>query len=189
MTGGLVFRGGRDYVLAADIIDYVRANLPDGVAKGGYDFNMIRKTAREIALAGVGEDIASGSIVASYKSGGTTFFVREGGRDVTGRMDCDEKAMESSFSLEGNTIGAPAPSVEASFSRMCVVAFKHVLNTVVRPEAKEHYVLARLMVDEEPEGDFAVRYSRMVGGRFHEGVILDGDRRIGRIYFGLEDRS
>ncbi|GFM35147.1 hypothetical protein [Desulfovibrio subterraneus] len=184
MTVTFCYRGKRDYILGADILDYVLQEASISIDASGYDFLVVKKAHGICRISDSSSVDADSGRVAALKIGSQEFSIFETDDKPVLRVVCDESSMSGFFTIDesGSCVNVSSPINNASFARSAVVAFKYLLNSILGNEGRS-YLFVRLNMKAIPSASFAIRYARIVAKKFYEGVIVADGNEVGRIYF------
>ena len=184
MSEFFLFRGSRDYVLGADMLDFILSECGKDSDIKNFDFVVQRKTNKVCIIKKYGTNLSSKKPVAIFKSADENLQLFETNSEAEVRVSWDEQFMESSFVCMCNTktVHVSFGKTGASFARSAVVAFKYLLNDCVS-ESKKSYVFVRLLMNDTLKSDYTITFTRMVAKKFFEGVIKSQGQSVGKIYF------
>lgn len=185
----LVVRGKRDYVLGADILEQALQQMYGHAQTTQLDFTVKQRCITEgcrcvpKSQTTLAEQMQA---LALLRDVDHDMVILPCGERVTQHMPCNEATMAEHFVYtqeDGKALVhvAAFPSGEHSL-RVCVAAFKYLLNTCV-VDTPRKYLFARLQLDFTPLSVFSIRYERLFAHRFHEGRILLEGKVCGAIYF------
>lgn len=181
MSDYLVFKGKREYLQGASLFDFIQEKLGIEREVQNIDFTMSKMTSVIPELLPKPPEGAINAI-GTYRDAGGEYALFETEVPVTGRVTYDESDVAAGFCVSGHTIGVTVGGAY-SFMECLIAAFKHLLTAVVFVDEKRKYIFLRVVLNRIPAGDFSVSYSRLIGGRFFEGVVCERDDTLGKIYF------
>lgn len=186
-----VFRGKRNYVLGADILNAVlhgfyghtKTHELDYVVKRPCTTSSYRLVAREDATPS--EEIQA---IAQLRDIHHHVLIMPEGAPVTERMPCLEKEMATYFSYNTKLPNKPIVHVDKlykgePFTKTCVAAFKYLLNVCVFHEQRQ-YLFVRLRLETTDISEFSIQFERIFAKRFFEATISVQGKPCGQIFFG-----
>lgn len=174
-------RGRRDYVLGADILEAIH-NKIDVPSNAPCDFIVTRKCHKNISIVESSSGLAPELIVATYKDKEHKFWVIESESEVTQQKPDDEAFAANFFVNEGLNVVIPTCPQGFTVARLAVVAFKAALKAA-GISSSTRFLLGRLVLKFSLDIPFSIRYSRLVNGKFYEGILSSRSQDVGRIYF------
>lgn len=174
------FRGDRKYLQSATLFDDLVARRGD--AARDIDLRFARRTDRQVRYLAQRPDEGE-SLVAEWHDEGGDVFVVEGNAPIERSEPYDEPSLVAGFRFAGRTVDVPADIGRFSRIEAIVAAFKHLLHRVY-PDVARKYVFVRIRLAKLPEGALRIVYARDIG-RFFQGDIVEGDRTVGQIFFGV----
>lgn len=173
------FRGGRDYLHSASVINDLFALRGEGIKN--IDLKFHRKTLQQVSYADEPE-AAAGSVAEWSDSLGKLYLVERAER-INERVPYDEDALVEFFEMDGRTVRIAANTPGFTRADAIIAAFKHLLQTVYLGIERK-YVFVRIRLDHCPSGAFEIRYARDIGA-FFQGDISERGVPVGQIFFGV----
>ncbi|XPV76173.1 MAG: hypothetical protein ACNI27_16430 [Desulfovibrio sp.] len=182
-----VFRGSRNYISGADIIDTFLSVHQFASEVSAYDFIMKIKISHLYECSTTPPE--SEEIIATFQSGNEKIFFWESDTPVLERVEDDEDQITPLLSVntETQSVSIPAEIPNCDFHRKCVIAYRLLLNSTVLEGKNCKHVFVRIRLKEKPKGSFSIAYKRLVAGQFYEGVLLDNNKSVGSIFFTAEE--
>ena len=186
-----IFRGKRNYVLGADVLDAVLFDFYGSSKTRDLDY-LVKYPCKtqgyrllERASATQLEEMRA---MAQLRDENHNVLIMPAGNPVTERCDCTETGMATYFTYDRQNPEKPIVHVsqlltETPFSRTCVAAFKYLLNTCVVLEPRQ-YLCARLRLKTTDISCFSIQFQRIFAKTFFEGSILIQGQPCGQIFFG-----
>ncbi len=190
-----VYRGNRDYVLGADVLDAVLAQLYGKKPRPEHVDYQVRKPCHceSFRLAERKEAKDEENALALYQDKGHDLVILPAGAEVKKRVPCIETQLEPLYQF---ALQAEFPSVAVadlpkhiSLCHALVPSFKCLLQRVFPPQPSmpTHYLFARLLLHRMDFCAFSIRFERMFATRYFEGKILVENSPVGFLYFSKEN--
>lgn len=186
-----IFRGKRNYVLGADVLDAVLCDLYGNTKTCDLDYVVKHPCTTqgyrllERAVATPQDEMLAMAQLHDEKH---NVLIMSAGNLVNERTDCTESAMAEYFSYDRQNPEKPVVHVSqlldgTPFSRTCVAAFKYLLNACVVPEPRK-YLFARLRLKTTDISCFSIQFQRIFAKTFFEGSVMVQGQPCGQIFFG-----
>lgn len=172
------FRGGRDYLHSAsvinDLLDVRGKNVTD------IDLKFHRRTSQQVSYTD--DPQAAANAVAEWNDSLGKLYLVERGEQINARVPYDEDALADLFEIDGREIRIPAQAHGFTRADAIVAAFKRLLQTV-HAGIERKYVFVRIRLDRCPTAEMEIRYVRDIGA-FFQGDISEHGKPVGQIFFG-----
>ena len=173
------FRGGRNYLHSASVLDDLLALRPRG--RDGFDFRFEHRTAMQVRYQDAPPADRS-ALVAVWTDADGAVYVVAGDRPITAMVPYDEDGLAQRFEFLPGEVRVPADLAGYTTVEAIIAAFKALLRAgAAGPSVK--VVFVRMKCRRLPALPLRIAYARRIGD-FYQGDIHDRDGLAGQIYYG-----
>ncbi len=175
----LPFLGDRDYLHGSSLFG-VMSSFASPEALCDIDFTFFMRTVNQVEIAEAPPPDKT-TLVATFTCSDYTRYAISTAVPIVERVPYDERKLVDTF-IQADDRLIVKQTVSDPFEKVVIAAFKAIVKGTY---PSQRAIFARLRTRNIPTEDFSVRYSRTIGGRFHEGTIEQHDSSIGSIFFGI----
>lgn len=184
------FRGKREYILVADLLDTTLRRLyGELIYPAVMDLTILQKSrfeGLELVLADEATELQKAQALALYTDAEHRLFLLPHGKESQERVPDNDADIALAFSVHEQKQEIDIPDLrgtqpECSLARACVIAYKILLQQCQIGSGV--FLFARLKFEGLQPGPLTLRYQRLVGGLFWEGALLQKGCIVGHIYF------
>lgn len=171
------FRGNRDYLHSTSLFDDMLQLR--GTDATRIDMKFHQRTAHQVSYV---DKLPTGQDpVAEWSDAAGKLYVVTREETITDIEPYDEPALVRMLSIGDRTVCVPRLTPGFSRIEAIIAGFKQLMQEA-RP-TKMKYVFVRVRLDQLPESELQIRYTRDIGA-FFQGDILVNGRVAGQIFFG-----
>lgn len=183
----LHFRGNRTYLHSTTLLSAIFDQMDNSLLPAeNIDFVMHRISDKQCHFSENKPENLN-NLIATYRDDNHRLFVVQEETPLTERFPYDEEAVIGNYTINDDTIEvpynvtSPYPAIE-----VIVSGFKQLL---LNCQKVQPYLFSRLIIEKMPTTPFTITFKRIISNTFYEGDILVGDKKIGKIYFGIQVSS
>lgn len=184
----LFFRGDRNYVHSVEILHWVLYNIYGEWKKDfprAFEFVISQKCNTKLILSDYSDSIKD-NIVATYRDGSQHKLVIASGEKVVAVGSDFNPEMKEYFRVTDKTVHVDFAGIAEDFFTQAVSAFKFLLLSPGVFIKAQKYSFCKINIEDMPSASFTITFTRVIGGKFFEGIIKAEDRPLGAIYFAQE---
>jgi len=179
MKSDFAIKGQRDYLSGSIVFDFIMDRMQR--EPRNLDIVFYKKTLNNCLFTT--EAPGPGAVpVARYRDRGGTVHVLETPELIQRRVDYPEEKIVAACRFQGTEADVPAEVAGFSFIEKLVAAYKQMLQTMHAGE-KHKFIFVQLKLQRIPAGTFTVRHERKLGNGFFQAAVLEGQERLGTVFF------
>lgn len=179
MKSDFAIKGQRDYLSGSIVFDFIMDKLRRDPR--GLDVVFYKKTVNN-CLFTTGALEPDSVPVARYRDQEGTVHVLETPEVIQRRVDYPEEKIVAACRFHGAEAEVPAEVAGFSFIEKLVAAYKQMLQTMHAGE-KHKFIFVQLKLQRIPTGAFTVHHERRLGNGFFQAAVLEGQERLGTVFF------
>jgi hypothetical protein len=173
-------KGQRDYLSGSIVLDFILQRMRNDPQQPEIVF--YKKTLNNCLFTE--EPPPEGAVlVGKYRDARGAIHILETSEVIRKRVDYPEERMVAACRFKGAEAEVPAAIDGFSFIEKLVAAYKHVLQ-LMHAGQKHKFIFVQLKMQRLPAGAFTVRHERKLGNGFFQAAVLEGEERLGTVFFG-----